>query len=401
MVGDISLQDFSDLVALIYQAATNPDLWPVFLRRISSFFGAGGTALYLYDFASTAVHVDASGGASLAVFTDFDPEYIASAAGYFSDKNVWALNEAALQTGVAVTGGMLYPNRLLPRTEWYGDWLQPQGYFYAIGGIVDREGSLAVKFTSLRTRAAGEYDNSHLKLWTALVPHVRQACAIHRKLVDVFAARDGSLTLCDRLPFGIVFIDQFGRAIHANRAAQKIAQARDGLVLGRDGSLACGLADESGALIRLIRDAVATAMGRGHAAGGAMRISRHAPAKPLSVQVSPLRSDGVEPFANWVRAPVAVLILSDPDAAPSASLNALQSLYRLTPAEARLTIALVAGQQVDEYADWQGIARSTATTHLKRVLGKMGARRQSDIVRTLVNNPVFLGAPAPPPVPAD
>jgi DNA-binding CsgD family transcriptional regulator len=401
MVGDISLQDFSDLVSLVYQAATNPDLWPVFLRRISSFFGAGGTALYLYDFASTASHLDASGSASLAVFTDFDPEYIASAAGYFSDKNVWTLHEAALQTGVAVTGGMLYPNRLLPRTEWYGDWLRPQGYFYAIRGIVDREGSLAVKFTSLRTRAAGEYDNSHLKLWTALVPHVRQACAIHRKLVDVFAARDGSLTLCDRLPFGIVFIDQFGRAIHANRAAQKIAQAREGLVLGRDGSLACGVADESRALMRLIEDAVATAMGRGHAAGGAMRISRHAPAKPLSAQVSPLRSDGVEPFANWVRAPVAILIVSDPDAAPSASLDALQSLYRLTPAEARLTIALVAGQQIDEYADGQGIARSTAATHLKRVLGKMGVHRQSDIVRTLVNNPVFLASPAPPRVAAD
>jgi len=391
MVGDISLQDFSDLVALVYQAATTPDVWPIFLRRLSGFFGSGSTALYLYDFANCTVHVNAQGGASLAAFSNFDPQFIASAAGYYSDKNVWVQNEAALQTGVAVTGGMLFPNTELPKTEWYADWLRPQGYMYAIGGIVDRQGSLAVKFTSLRSRRAGEFEDAHLRLWTALVPHVRQACAIHRKLVDVFATRDGSLSLCDRLPFGIIFLDQFGRSIHANRAASVIARSRGGLSLGAGGAVSCASASESAALNRLIADAVATAMGRGRSAGGTMRITRAGPVKPLSVQVSPLRSDGVEPFANWVRAPVAVLMVSDPEVTNSASLDALRALYKLTPAEARLTVAMVSGQALGEYADARGIARSTATTHLKRVLGKMGARRQSDIVRALVNNPVVLG----------
>ena len=395
MIGDISLQDFSDLVALVYQAATNPDLWPIFLKRVSGFFGSGATALYLYDFASSAVHIDAHAGASLAEFSNFDPMFIASAAGYYSDKNVWVRNEAALQTGAAVTGGMLFPNDQLPKTEWYADWLRPQGYMYAIGGIVDRQGSLAVKFTSLRSRRAGEFEDSHLRLWAALVPHVRRACEIHRKLVDVFATRDGSLSMCDRLPFGIVFLDQFGRAIHVNRAALMIAQKRSGFAVNASGAIACGLPAQASALNRLIADAVATAMGRSHGGGGAMRITRPGYAKSLSVQVSPLRIDGVEPFANWVRAPVAVLIVSDPDATGSASLDALQSLYKLTPAEARLAVALVSGQALGEYADERGIARSTATTHLKRVLGKMGARRQSDIVRELVNNPVVLRPPEP------
>jgi DNA-binding CsgD family transcriptional regulator len=123
-------------------------------------------------------------------------------------------------------------------------------------------------------------------------------------------------------------------------------------------------------------------------ARAAMQVSRRPPARPLSIQVSRLRPGDDEPLPSWVRAPVAVLLVSDPEAASSASLEALQTLYRLTPAEARLTVALVTGEHVEEYAARQGIARSTATTHLKRVMGKMGARRQSDIVRALVNNPV-------------
>ena len=401
MVGDISLQDFSDLVALVYQAATNPDLWRVFLEPLSGFLDADGTGLCMYDVATSAMHIKAQSVGSLAQIFDFDPAFIASAAGDFSERTVWALSQGARHSGLAVAGGVLYPDPPLSTPAWYVDWLLPLGPIYGIGGIVDRQGSVAVRFTSFRSQHAGDFEAGHLRLWSALVPHVRQACQIHRNLVDVFAARDGSLSLCDRLPFGIVFLDQFGRAIHANRAAGTIARSHSGLSLGASGSVSCDIPVESYALNRLIAQAVATSMGRGHSPGGAMRITRAGHAKPLSVQVSPLRTDGVEPFANWVRAPVAVLIVSDPDAADSASLEALQSLYRFTPAEARLAVALVSGQPLGEYADQRGIARSTATTHLKRVLGKMGARRQSDIVRELVNNPVVSRPSMPPGAHAD
>jgi DNA-binding CsgD family transcriptional regulator len=61
----------------------------------------------------------------------------------------------------------------------------------------------------------------------------------------------------------------------------------------------------------------------------------------------------------------------------------LRDLYGLTPAEAKLAIAVAAGATLREYAERRRISVGTTRYQMKQVLGKTGCRRQTDLVRLI------------------
>ena len=62
----------------------------------------------------------------------------------------------------------------------------------------------------------------------------------------------------------------------------------------------------------------------------------------------------------------------------------LTNLYGLTPAEAKLMKALLAGQRLFDYSKSAGISINTCKTHLKQVFAKTGASKQSDLFRRVL-----------------
>jgi DNA-binding CsgD family transcriptional regulator len=61
----------------------------------------------------------------------------------------------------------------------------------------------------------------------------------------------------------------------------------------------------------------------------------------------------------------------------------LVTLYRITPAEARLAARLAALRTVEEASDDLGIAVSTARSQLKSVFAKTGTQSQSELLMML------------------
>ena len=66
--------------------------------------------------------------------------------------------------------------------------------------------------------------------------------------------------------------------------------------------------------------------------------------------------------------------------ASHAPVDAIAALYRFTPAETQLFALLSKGVPMDKAAAGMGIARSTAKTHLLRVVAKTGCKRQVELV---------------------
>jgi DNA-binding CsgD family transcriptional regulator len=64
-------------------------------------------------------------------------------------------------------------------------------------------------------------------------------------------------------------------------------------------------------------------------------------------------------------------------------IDFVRRMFSLSPAQARLAIALVSGQSVQEAARALGIAESTARQYLKLIFQKTGWRGQVDIVRVV------------------
>lgn len=59
------------------------------------------------------------------------------------------------------------------------------------------------------------------------------------------------------------------------------------------------------------------------------------------------------------------------------------ALFGLTPAEARLAIALCDGASLNDYALNQGITVGTTRIQLKSVFSKLGINRQPELVRLI------------------
>ena len=66
--------------------------------------------------------------------------------------------------------------------------------------------------------------------------------------------------------------------------------------------------------------------------------------------------------------------------------QALQSLFRLTPSEARVTQRLAAGQDVPTIASALGVQRNTVQSHVKQVLLKTGTSRQAALVALVLRS---------------
>ncbi|WP_212407255.1 helix-turn-helix transcriptional regulator [Bradyrhizobium liaoningense] len=78
-----------------------------------------------------------------------------------------------------------------------------------------------------------------------------------------------------------------------------------------------------------------------------------------------------------------VLILTPvtrPDAPP---VELIQSLFDLTPAEARVARGLAVGDTLDEIAAASGLSRNTIRSQLRGALEKTGSRRQAELVALL------------------
>ena len=67
--------------------------------------------------------------------------------------------------------------------------------------------------------------------------------------------------------------------------------------------------------------------------------------------------------------------------AASAHPEVLGAAFKLTPAELRVLLAMVALGSVPEVAAALGVADTTIRTHVGRLFEKTGVRRQADLVK--------------------
>jgi len=97
----------------------------------------------------------------------------------------------------------------------------------------------------------------------------------------------------------------------------------------------------------------------------------------------------------------ALVYVSDPAQQPNSCGTLLRQLYGLSPAECRLADLLHQGLEVREAAGCLKTTLETARFHLKRVLAKTGARRQTELMRLMMTLPrsALLALDCPPGTP--
>ena len=96
----------------------------------------------------------------------------------------------------------------------------------------------------------------------------------------------------------------------------------------------------------------------------------------------PLMSDSM---MLGTRRPAAVVLISDPEDLPRDPGLHLARLYGLTPAEARVALAVAEGSGVEQAARALRIGSATVRTHLQRCFAKTSTHRQAELARLVLS----------------
>jgi DNA-binding CsgD family transcriptional regulator len=203
-----------------------------------------------------------------------------------------------------------------------------------------------------------------------ILPHLQRALQLRRRLGTIDASGVG-LAALDALAIGAVICDGAGAVLFANAAAEMHARSGDGLVLGGAGhGVAAFYPAENALLKKLIADAA------NGGSGGAVAITGYEGGR-LFVLVAPLSR-------RIADEPGRVLVTMRPAAAgPTFDAATLGHLFDLTPAEARLALALLAGRSLAEYGAERKVTENTLRTQLGHVLRKTETGGQRELVRLL------------------
>lgn len=377
---------YVDLVAGAYDAALDRTRWPQFLDSLASVFRSDKGLLWTHDFHDRGADLGCQ-NANLSASVGFDSQALESFAAYYSYRNVWTANQEGQAEGTTLTSSSLYCDKLLVNTEFYNDWLRPQNLFYAFGSTVTKQGTRAAKMSFLRSKQAGSYDNSELRLFGELMPHLQSALNLHHKLHHLQALSAVAMVALDAMPYGIILLEGDGSYLHANLRAHELMDKTSALKISATGTMRASTAAQDSRLQVLIHRAVQTGMHAGVQPGGLIRLTSTIQ-QPLHVMVTPLPERST-PFGEHA---AAAMFCSTPgrEGERGALAGALERLYAMTPAEARLTQALVSGLSLKDYADLRQISINTARTQLKAATAKTDAKRQSDLVRIVLTGPAVL-----------
>jgi len=175
----------------------------------------------------------------------------------------------------------------------------------------------------------------------------------------------------ERLSVGVIVCNRDAGVVEMNQTAQAIVGLDDGLVL-RDGQLCTQRVFETTRLAKFI--GATAARGKLDAAVRRMLVGRGDRRSAYVLTVAPLHGDRT----------LAMILVVDPER-HFPSERDLIDLFGLSGAEGRLAAALIKGERLPEIADRFGLQITTLRTQLRSVLKKVGADRQSDLIRILTN----------------
>lgn len=372
------------LLDQIYGAVADPGRWPDLLVNLSDHIdGVGGMLIYNAP----------SGGRNLIVLGRLDPEYTA----VFHKHHVWNPWTLAIKDQPfdrAILCGSLVERRTVHKTAFYADVLAPQRIldmlcishraFAADGGV----GGIGF---GLSARGVERAEQSRRRL-QRLIPHLCRALDATLRLGPLVDGTRQLTRVLQLMTNGALLLDGRGRIIHANPAAEALLRDGDALsCLAADGGLhlAAVLPDESAALSRLLAKVLHVAEGSNEELGEPLRLTRTSGASPLLVVPVPLPPPAFPLWELSESARVLVLIV-DPSSRNPAAASALQTVFGLTQAEARVATLVGGGLSRPQTAQALHVSPDTVKTHLARCFQKMDIRSQVDLARILAALPADL-----------
>lgn len=361
------------VIGQIYDAATDPSLWPAALRSVLRFVGNSGTHLWLMDRNSGLVSHSIHVGMPDQLMKEYNGDIIRECPRY--------AHACAHPTQTFLYDYQHIDERDIDSNEYY-HWLQTtgDGIRYYLGGRI-RTLTGAEGFQSLAFRKSeGHASREHMERFSILLPHVQRAIDIGEQLGAWRCLAEMTADVLDRLAHGVILLDERQQVLRINLWTEQFLRKTNWLFV-RHGTLTARDPGIQSQLQKLIAKCVETCQGKGASVGGLVRVPCGQAGSTVHLHVCPIRLTST---TFDVRPPAAVVFLHDLAASKKINEHSIRSCFGLTPAEGRLAAMLVAGNSMQEVGEQLGLSPNTLRSQLKNVFAKTGVNRQVDLLRALL-----------------
>lgn len=370
-----------EAIEVIYASAFEDGQWQRFVDRLCHHFPGFVIAVRSWDERASA------GRALSLTVSGLPPSHAASYNDYYVTTNPWALSIPQMTAGRVLFGSEMVKPADFYRSEFYNDWAKPLGVDSSFGYLTEQDPARHLLFASLQREAGNRHYDEMERLIGFMGPHLQRAMRLNRQfdlLADERHLREAAM---DRFSTGIVIVDDQGRLLYANQAADEICRQDDGITFRR-GQLRVGNRTANSQLAQSV--ALAGRVGRyasltAHTQAASMvRVERPSGLKPYAVMVAPMPGAAKGLPLAWRSA--VMLFINDPELRLSPAPEMLRSLYGLTPAESRLVIALLEDLTLDQISAQFGISTHTIKVQIRQVFAKTGTSRQSELIGRVLHD---------------
>jgi DNA-binding CsgD family transcriptional regulator/PAS domain-containing protein len=288
--------------------------------------------------------------------------YAARHAGFLTELDIFTLGELDLE-------------------PLYRGFLRPHGVGWLTGTAIPIPTGEKVSFVLSRRTERGPFERTIIQKLDELRPHLARSVLLSARL-QLERARIASETLT-ALGLPALVLNEQGKVFAANSRIEAMPGYIQWRAQGR-----VSLKDK--AADNLLRDAIAAI----DVAGGAVRsfpVRDSATQAMMVAHLIPIRLSARDIFVRCA----AALVLTPVTMPQAPPVELVQSLFDLTPAEARVARSLASGKTVEDIASDGGTSPTTIRTHVRSVLEKTGCNRQADVVALLTAiSPARLAHPA-------
>ncbi len=267
--------------------------------------------------------------------------------------------------------------------DFYRHYLQPLDLRYVLVANMRTAAGMHCALFVCRDHRSRDFDAAEIALLRILLPHLEQAVDLHSAVDQLDSERLLYAATIDRLLVGTAILDESGKVIRCNRAAQQLLASHDGLDCRQNKLCAFGAQDNRN--LQKAIQAVLQQRQRGNDEHVEVLIlSRPTGDMPLNLLLRPIALS--YQAQGGLQRPAVAVFIRDPADSPQASRRLLRSLFQLTRTETEVALLLMDGLTLDEAADNLGVSRNTVRAHLRGVFAKTGATRQALLVKTLLNS---------------
>lgn len=367
----MSLDDqFSHVAAQWHRAALEPGHFTTAITRTAALMGAQSAMLFTF--------LPDTQGRSMFVGHGGINEVMDVYSRHWIHEDPWfrALSAKRIvqPAGSVSLGRQLVPNDELFKTGFYNDLAKPAGIHDVMGLVVcapDDPQAPATRLSMYRAYGAGEHGSTEWRLMQNLWPTIQRAVKSHWMLQGVQEVRRAIEETLDGVRHPVIVLRDDGRVDFMNAAAA--ALHRSWLQLSHQRLVRIGQVD----LAATGPGSVAELAARGTPVivdNVVAERYRRGTAQFTSIRDLPAYA------TTWPQAStLLVLDLEDP-ALDHAWFHIFAEHYRLTPAEQRVLLHIVRGEDLPWVAQQLGVSYATVRTQVQSLLRKTGTTRQTQLV---------------------